>query len=118
MALFFILLLFLGLAIVILTADIAIKRLLNLSRHFRLTEFTTSFIIAFLPELSIGIIAALEGSSSLGFGVILGANVADLTLVLGAVLMLSKKLTLDKGTVNHIRASILAIVLPVVLFLD
>jgi cation:H+ antiporter len=103
-------------------ADIAIKRLLNLSRHFRLTEFTTSFIIAgiiaVLPELSIGVIAALGGSSSLGFGVILGANVADLTLVLGVVLMLSKKLTLDNGTIKHIRASILAIVLPVVLFLD
>jgi cation:H+ antiporter len=54
----------------------------------------------------------------LGFGVILGANVADLTLVLGVVLMLSKKLTLDNGTIKHIRASILAIVLPVVLFLD
>jgi cation:H+ antiporter len=122
MALFSFLLLFVGLVLVIFTADVAIKRLLNLSRHFRLTEFTTSFIIAgiiaVLPELSIGIIAALEGASSLGFGVILGANVADLTLVLGVVLVLSKKLTLDKGTIKHIRASILALVLPVILFLD
>ncbi len=122
MPLFSLLLLFAGLIIVIFTADVAIKRLLNLSRHFRLSEFTTSFIIAgvvaVLPELSIGIIAALEGSSSLGFGVILGANVADLTLVLGLVLVLSKRLCLDASTVKHIRVSILALILPVVLFVD
>jgi cation:H+ antiporter len=122
MPLFSLLLLCTGLIIVIFTADIAIKRLLNLSRHFRLSEFTTSFIIAgiiaVLPELSIGIIAALNGSSSLGFGVILGANVAALTLVLGLVLVLSNHLSLDKSTVKHIRVSILALVLPVVLFFD
>jgi len=122
MPLISLLLLFVGLIIVILTADIAIKRLLNLSRYFPLSEFTTSFIIAgivaVLPELSIGIIAALEGSSSLGFGVILGANVADLTLVLGVVLLLSKRLVLDASTIKHIRLSILALVLPVILFFD
>ncbi len=122
MPLFSLLLLIVGLIIVILTADIAIKRLLNLSQYFRLSEFTTSFIIAgiiaVLPELSIGIIAALGGSSSLGFGVILGANVADLTLVLGLVLVLLKRLTLDSSTIKHIRISILSLVLPVLLFID
>jgi len=122
MPLFSLLLVCVGLIIVIFTADIAIKRLLNLSRHFKLTEFSTSFIIAgiiaVLPELSIGIIAALNGSSSLGFGVILGANVADLTLVLGLVLVLSKHLSLDSSTIKHIRVSILALVLPVAMFFD
>jgi cation:H+ antiporter len=122
MPLFSSLLLIVGLIIVILTADVATKRLLNLSRYFRLSEFITSFIIAgivaVLPELSIGIIAALEGSSSLGFGVILGANVADLTLVLGLVLVFSKRLTLDSSTIKHVRISILALVLPVLLFVD
>jgi cation:H+ antiporter len=59
-----------GLAIVVFSADEAIKRLLNLARFFRLSEFITSFviagIIAILPELSIGVIAALEESPSLG----------------------------------------------------
>lgn len=122
MAFFSLLLLCVGLVIVVLSADFAAKRLLNLSKYFRLSEFTTSFIIAgivaVLPELSIGIIAALEGSSALGFGVILGANVADLTLVLGVVLVLSKKLCLDSVTIKHIRISLLAVVLPVVLFID
>lgn len=111
-----------GLALIIVTADVAIKRLVNISRYFRLSEFTTSLIIsgivAILPELSIGITAALEGSSSLGFGVILGANVADLTLVLGVVLLLSRKMRLDSATVKQIRISLLAVVLPVMLFLD
>jgi cation:H+ antiporter len=111
-----------GLAIVVFSADEAIKRLLNLSRVLRLSEFITSFVIAgviaVLPELSIGVIAALEGTSSLGFGVVLGANVADLTLVIGVVLLFAGKLKLDSSMIKNMRISFLAVVLPVLLFID
>ena len=122
MVLISLLLICVGLAIVIISADEAIKRLLNLARFFRLSEFVISFvlagIIAILPELSIGVLAALEGSSSLGFGVILGANVADLTLVIGIVALTAGKLHLGPHVVKNIRLSFLAVVLPVLLFLD
>jgi cation:H+ antiporter len=89
-----------GLAIVILSADEAIKRLFNLAKYLRLSEFVVSFVIAgivtVLPELSIGVLAAVEGTSSLGFGVILGSNIADLTLVIGIALLFSGEMQLDK----------------------
>lgn len=111
-----------GLAVVVLSADEAIKRLLNLARLFRLSEFTTSFVlagvIAILPELTIGVVAALAGSSSLGFGVIIGSNVIDLTLIVGVVVLYSGKLKLDPSMIKNIRMSFLAVVLPVVLFFD
>ena len=82
-----------GIAIVVYGADEAIKRLLSLSRFFRLSAFVTGVVIAgilaVLPELSIGVLAALQGSSSFGLGLILGANVADLTLVIGVVVLLA-----------------------------
>jgi len=111
-----------GLGIVVFCADEAIKRLLNIARFFQFSEFTTSFvlagIIAILPELSIGVVAALSGSSSLGFGVILGSNVIDLTLIVGVVVLYSGKLTLDSNMIKNIRMSFLAVLLPLVLFID
>jgi cation:H+ antiporter len=115
-------LLILGLALVIVSADEAIKRLLNLARYLRLSEFVVSFVlagvIAILPELSIGVLAAVGGTSSLGFGVILGANVADLTLVIGVVTLFAGKVHLDKTTMHNIRLSFIAVTLPVLLFID
>lgn len=111
-----------GLAIVVFGADEAIKRLVNLARFLRLSEFTTSFviagIIAVLPELSIGVLAALEGTSSLGYGVILGANVADLTLVIGVVVFVAGKLPFDSSVIKNVRLSFLSVLLPVFLFVD
>ena len=117
-----ILLICVGLAIVVFSADQALKRLLNLAMFFRLSEFVTSFVIAgviaVLPEMSIGVLAAVEGTSSLGFGVILGSNVADLTLVIGAVALFAGKLQLDSDALKSVRVSFLAVVLPVLLFID
>ena len=111
-----------GLAIIVFSADEAIKRVLNLARYFRLSEFITSFVIAgvvaVLPELTIGVVAALEETSSLGFGVILGSNVADLTLVIGVAVLFAGKLKLESDTVRQIRNSFLAVILPFFLFLD
>ncbi len=122
MILLAVILLCVGLALVILSADEAIKRLLNLARFLRLSEFVISFVlagvIAILPELTIGVLAAAEGSSSLGFGVILGANVADLTLVIGVVVLLSGNVHLDAPIVKNMRLSFLAVILPVLLFVD
>jgi len=111
-----------GLAFVILGADEAIKRMLNIARFLRLSEFVISFVlaglIAILPELSIGVLAAVEGSSSLGLGVILGANVADLTLVIGVVVLLTGSVHLDAAIIKNMRLSFLAVTLPVLLFFD
>jgi cation:H+ antiporter len=114
--------LFAGLAIVVYGADEAIKRLLNLSRFFRLSIFAAGILIAgtlaVLPEMSIGVISAIEGTSSFGFGIILGSNVADLTLVIGVVILFAGKLNLNPTVLKQLRISFLAVILPVLLLLD
>src|SRR5512136_2442580 len=111
-----------GLAIVIYSADEAIKRLLNLSRFFRLSVFATGVLIAgtlaVLPEMSIGVISAVEGTSSFGFGIILGSNVADLTLVIGVVVLFAGKLNMNPTVLKQLRISFLAVILPVLMLLD
>ncbi len=111
-----------GTAIVVYGADEAIKRLLSLSRFFRLSAFVTGVVIAgtlaVLPELSIGVLAALQGSSSFGLGLILGANVADLTLVIGVVVLLAGKQKMASTMLRNLKFSFAAVLLPVLLLLD
>ncbi|MGE5187562.1 MAG: sodium:calcium antiporter [Betaproteobacteria bacterium] len=116
------LVLFAGLAIVVYGADEAIKRLLGLSKFFRLSAFVTGVVIAgtlaVLPELSIGVLSALDGSSSFGLGVILGANVADLTLVIGVVVLIAGCQRMDAAMLKNLKISFVAVLLPVILLLD
>ncbi len=116
------LVLFAGIAIVVYGADEAIKRLLNLSKFFRLSTFITGVVIAgtlaVLPELSIGVLSALNGTSTLGLGVILGANVADLTLVIGIVVLLAGCEKMTSSMLKNLKISFIAVLLPVFLLLD
>ncbi len=116
------LVLFAGIAIVVYGADEAIKRLLNLSKFFRISAFVTGVVIAgtlaVLPELSIGVLSALEGSSTFGLGLIFGANVADLTLVIGIVVLLAGTQKMTPGMLKNLRISFIAVLFPVFLLLD
>jgi cation:H+ antiporter len=122
MAWYTLLVLFAGIAIVVYGADEAIKRLLSLSKFFRLSTFVTGVVIAgtlaVLPELSIGVLSALEGSSTFGLGVIFGANVADLTIVIGIVVLLAGKQKMTHNMLKNLKISFVAVLLPVLLLLD
>jgi len=71
------------------SADYAIKYSSKLSRALHLQEFIVSFfviaVVSVLPEATISIMSAIQGDSQLGFGTLLGSNVADLTIVFGIV---------------------------------
>ncbi|MCL5949993.1 MAG: sodium:calcium antiporter [Candidatus Bathyarchaeota archaeon] len=122
MAWYTLLVLLAGIAIVVYGADEAIKRLLGLSKFFRLSAFVTGVVIAgtlaVLPEMSIGILSALNGTSTFGLGIILGANVADLTLVIGIVVLLAGKQKMTPGMLRNLKISFIAVLLPVILLLD
>lgn len=111
-----------GIAIVVYGADEAIKRLLGLSKFFRLSAFVVGVVIAgtlaVLPELSIGILSAIEGSSTFGLGLIFGANVADLTLVIGVVVLIAGEQKMTKDMLKNLRISFVAVLLPVFLLFD
>ncbi len=122
MAWFTALVLFAGIAIVVYGADEAIKRLLNLSKFFRISAFVTGVVIAgtlaVLPEMSIGILSAIEGTSTFGLGLIFGANVADLTLVIGVVVFLAGNQKMTPNMLKNLKISFIAVLLPVFLLLD
>lgn len=73
--------------LLIKATDILIINFRSLAARTRLGQFAiTGFVLALatsLPELFVGITAALEGSPSLSLGNVIGSNIADLSLVIG-----------------------------------
>ncbi|MBN2420750.1 sodium:calcium antiporter [Candidatus Woesearchaeota archaeon] len=119
---YYLLVIIAGFFVLTLSAKQAMKRTVNISRHFGVSEFVICFIlvgaIAVFPEMSIGINSALSGNSSLGLGIVFGSNVADLTLVLGLVALLTKGIKLHPHTINKSKWFIFAVLLPVLLLFD
>jgi cation:H+ antiporter len=111
------------LAILIKFAEYAVKYSSNLSRALKLPEFIISFfiiaIISILPELTISIMSAIQGNPELGFGTLLGSNIADLTLIFGIVALFSYNGIKVKSKVleNHFYYLIL-LLFPLILGFD
>jgi len=112
-----------GCAGLIISSNFVVKSLIKVEEYYHLREFIVGFlmigILTSLPELSVGAISALEQMSALSFGNILGASVVDITLVMGLVAFIGRKVNfeaqLEKTTLFIISAMT---ILPVVLFLD
>lgn len=95
----------------------------QLSRITKLGQFAvTSLLLAFatsVPELVVGINAALEGRPNLSLGVILGSNIANLSLVVGGAAILGGTLSVAGEWLKlDIFSVFLAGVLPLVLLFD
>lgn len=102
MRLFIHLVLIFSLSLVLIkSTDLLILTLKKVSEEIKIGKFAfTSFLIALatsLPELFVGITAALEGKPALSLGNVIGSNIADLSLVAGGASLLGGSL-LVKGS--------------------
>lgn len=81
--------------ILIKSADFIVISLKKLSLHSKASTFTLSAILLALatsfPELSVAITSSLDKSSGLSFGNVLGANIANISLVVGAATLITGK---------------------------
>ncbi|MCJ7804677.1 hypothetical protein MUP35_03030 [Patescibacteria group bacterium] len=89
---FNLILIFLLSFILIKATDILIVNFIALSRRTRLRRFALTGLIlglaTSLPELFVGLSSAIEGKSILSLGNIIGANIANLSLVVGGAALL------------------------------
>ncbi|MFH1664179.1 MAG: sodium:calcium antiporter [archaeon] len=111
-----------GFVFLVVSANFAIKRVIRISRWLGFSEYIVSFIavgvIAVLPEFMIGINSALENTSSFGLGVIFGANIADLTLIIGIMAFFAPAVKMRDKVIKKAGFMLLLISLPVVFLLD
>ncbi len=95
-----------------------------LARYFRVSELAIGFILVSvatsLPELMVSVLAALRGEqyTALSVGNVLGANISDMALVLGASALVGK-IAFDRREYKRVLQIIaLASFIPLFLFLD
>ena len=90
-----------SLLLIMLLSDRQIRYILALSKYLGLSEMAAGFIIlsitTSLPELSVSTVASLAGEGGLSVGNVLGSNVANLTIILGLAMLLSRKEIRIKG---------------------
>jgi len=111
---------FIAAIILIVCGIYLVKSLTKISKFLGISEFSLAFIImAFatsIPELFIGISSALNGNPSLSLGNIIGANILNLTLVTGIIILLSKEIKFDSGKVGK-EIYFMLVILAVMIFL-
>jgi cation:H+ antiporter len=94
-------LLAISLLLIMLISDRIIRYVLAISKAFGLSEMAAGFIllsiITSLPELSVSTVASLAGEGGLSVGNVLGSNIANLTIILGLAILLSRKEIALKG---------------------
>src|SRR3989337_3206856 len=118
-----ILLLFVFVLILIKSADIVVVSLRRLSMQTHTKTFILSAILLAMatsfPELFVGITSALEGSPALSFGNVLGANIANISLVAGLSAFFAGKVYVQGGFLKKdVIIALIAGVLPLFLVLD
>jgi len=78
---------------------ILVNSLTYLSRLLGLSEYTIAFILmsfaTSIPEFFIGISSTIQGVPSLSFGNIIGANIINVLIVIGAVAIFSKEIKIE-----------------------
>ncbi len=103
--------------------DVLIGGIVQLSRGTAFEAYgLTTFLVALatsLPELFVGVTAALEGRPSLPLGVLMGSNIANVSLVVGGAAVISGAIRAKKQVYKKdIAYAFLAGILPMVLISD
>lgn len=110
-------------AALVRSGSMLVRSMSALSRIFGVSEYTTAFILmagaTSFPELFIGISSAVSGMPELSLGNILGANVLNMTLVLGATALIGGGLRMREPVRGEdVRMIFVLTVIPFLLALD
>lgn len=80
--------------VLIKSSTILVRVLLNIARFMAWSEFAVSFILmavaTSLPELFVGISAGFQKTSDLSLGNVIGANILNLTLIAGLIILFAR----------------------------
>jgi len=107
--------------ILIISGIYLVKSLSKIARFLGISEFSAAFIImAFassIPELFVGISSALAGNPALSLGNIIGANIINLTLITGIIILISKEINIKPNKIGkEVYFMLTALLLIIILF--
>ncbi len=89
--------------VLIKSSTILVQALLNIARFMAWSEFAVSFVLmaitTSLPELFVGISAGFQKTSNLSLGNVIGANILNLTLIAGLIILLARGIKIQNKTI-------------------
>jgi len=106
-----------------LTTNLILKSFKKISIITKMDNYAlANFLIALgtsLPELSIGIQAAIANQSSLSLGNVLGSNIANLSIVIGGATLIGGSLKVNKNVIQkNILITFLIAIAPLLFMID
>ena len=109
--------------VLIKSADLSVVSLKLISSRTKTKVFALSALILAVgtsfPELFVGITSALEGSSNLTLGVVLGSNIANISLIAGAAAFYAGYVNVSKNYLKRdVVIAFIASAAPILLMLD
>jgi len=116
-------LLYFTLSCVVLIASgiFLVKSLSKIAKFLRISEFSAAFIImaiaTSMPELFVGISSAIAGSPELSLGNVIGANILNLTLITGIIILVSKEIKTNKKIGKDAYFMLAGIILIILLYM-
>jgi len=118
-----ILLLFVFVLVLIKSADMVVVSLRRFSQETHTKVFVLSAILLAMatsfPELFVGVTSALEGSPHLSLGNVLGANIANISLVAGISAFIIGKVNVHGEFIKReVLVALVAGIIPLVLIFD
>lgn len=114
---------FLALWGVVQGATLATKHAGLLAESYRLSKYAVGFLIvavlSILPELFVSINSSFAGIPSFGLGLLFGGNIADLTLIVALVILISRRsLKVESKILKNHASYPFLLLLPVTMGLD
>ncbi len=114
--------LFIACLVLIKSSQLAVASVLRIARAWKLREFVISFIIvgfvSSFPETFVSVVSALTGNATLGLGTIIGANIADLSIIIGIVALIGHKIKVTQHNILDDSVYLILCTLPIALGLD
>lgn len=111
-----------ALAILAKSADSAIDQVVLIARHLNISDFTAGFILiavsTSLPELLIGVFSSASKTTGIGVGNVLGANIANLLLILGLIIFLHKIEIRGKKLAENAQVMVFITFIPIAMLLS
>ena len=109
--------------VLVQSSGLVIKALSKISTYFRVNEFAVGFIVVAvstsLPELFVGVTSAFTGNTDLALGNVIGANILNLTLVIGIAVLLSRGIRIRSSVIKKDFIYMMAVILlPLFLMWD
>ncbi len=121
MVLYDILLFIVSSIFLVVSGTYLVRSLSKISQFLKITEFTAAFILMSVatsfPELFVGISSATAGRSALSLGNVIGANIIDITLIMGIFILLGGGIRTREKVLEEKPFLLVAIaILPLLLF--